>query len=188
FTIALSPRGEILRVEGYDDLLKKLAGEDAALQKGVQALLSEETVRQSLAEAFSFLPDKPVKPQDQWERKQEIALGPLGHLSFKRSYTYDSREKVGGKELDRITFTAATTYQAPKAGDANAPLQVAQGKIEADDFGGTITFDAAAGRLVQLEMEMKLKGTLLLTVNGSNVATETQQTQTVKIRLLDKKP
>src|SRR5262249_49501436 len=61
FKVTLNPRGEVVKFEGYDDLVKKLAGDDPAFRKAVQSVTPEEQFRISVSEAFGFLPDKPVK-------------------------------------------------------------------------------------------------------------------------------
>jgi hypothetical protein len=189
FKVTLSPRGEVAKFEGYDDLLKKVAGDDANARKTVQSIVSEEVFKVSVAEAFGFLPDKPVKTGDSWERETTRPLGPLGSIVSKRKYSYDGSEMVEGKPLEKITFTATSTYTAPKPGEPNAfQFQVAKAALNLEDVKGTFLFDAAAGRLVRSEMGLKLKGTVVIVVMGTNLETEAQQDQTTRMRVLDKNP
>ncbi len=192
FKVTVSPKGEVTKFEGYDDLVKKVVGDDAAARKVFQAIMPEEYSKRSAAEAFAFLPDKPVKTADNWERKLETSLGPLGSFSSKRTYTYEGRETAEGKDLEKITFTAATTYNPPtppKSGEPPAfAFQVDKGDLKVEDYKGTVWFDAAAGRLARSEWSMRVRGTVVITVSGTKIDTEAQQDQTVKIRLLDKNP
>jgi hypothetical protein len=189
FKVTLNPRGEVVKFEGYDDLVKKLAGDDPTARKAVQSVTPEDQFKVSVSEAFGFLPDKPVKTGDSWERETTRSLGPLGSFVSKRKYTYEGSEMVEGKPLEKITFTAATTYNAPKAGEASAfPFQVEKADLKVEDVKGTFLFDAAAGRLVRSEMGLKLKGTVVIKVMGTNLETEAVEEQTVKMRVLDKNP
>jgi hypothetical protein len=189
FKVTLSPRGEVAKFEGYDDLVKKLAGDDPAARKAVQSIMPEESLKASVSEAFGFLPDKPVKTGDSWERETTRSLGPFGSITSKRKYSYDGSEMVEGKPLEKISFTAASTYNPPKAAEPNAfQFQVAKADLKLEDVKGTFLFDAAAGRLVHSEMGLKMKGTVVIVVMGTNLETEAQQDQTIKMRVLDKNP
>ncbi len=186
FTITLSPKMEITKFEGYDQLIKRLAG-DETVQQTIKAVLTEDAMKKSVREALAFLPGKPVEKGAKWEVKSEEPLGPLGTLTRTIQYTYAGPDKFEGKEAHKITFTGSVTYAVPKA-DATAPIQIAKGKIEADGLKGTIFFDAAAGRLLASETQMRLKGDLTLTISGTTIETKMQQELTNKTRLLGQKP
>jgi hypothetical protein len=189
FKVTLNPKGEVVKIEGYEDLLKKLAGDDANARKAVQSIKPEELFKVSVSEAFGFLPDKPVKTGDSWERETTRSLGPLGSIVSKRKYSYDGSETVEGKPLEKISFTATTTYNPPKAGEPTSlEFQVAKADIKVEDVKGTFLFDATAGRLVQSEMGLKMKGTVVIVVKGTNLDTEAVEEQTIKMRVLDKNP
>jgi hypothetical protein len=187
FTVTLSPKMEVVKFEGYDELIKRLAGEDATVQQTIKAALTEESMKKSVREALAFVPGKPVEKGAQWDATFEESLGPLGSLTRKLQYTYVGPDKLEGKEAEKITFTGSVTYTPPKA-DAAAPFQVAKGKIEADGLKGTIFFDAAAGRLLASETQLRLKGDLTLTVGGQSFETKMQQDVTNKTRLLNQRP
>jgi hypothetical protein len=189
FKVTLNPRGEVAKFEGYDDLVKKLAGDDPNARKAVQSILPEESLKVSVSEAFGFLPDKPGNTGDTWARGSTRSLGPLGSIASKRKYSYDGSEMVEGKPLEKITFTATSSYNAPKPGEPSAfQFQVAKADLKVEDVKGTFLFDAAAGRLVRSEMGLKLKGTVVIVVMGTNLETEAVEDQTIKMRVLDKNP
>lgn len=192
FRVTVNPRGEVTKFEGYDDLIKKLAGSDKAAQENVRAVLSEEYLKRSAGEAFLPLPAGAVKPGDSWggDKKQELRLGPLGSFTTTRRYTYDGKESPDGKPLDKVSVTATATYAPPKAGEPTPfPFQVTKGSLKADDIKGTAYFDAATGRLAQATTTMHLHGTLTIVVGGGQpIDTEVEQDQNVKSRLLDKPP
>ncbi len=59
--MTVTPQGKLLKLEGYEAFIAKLAGKDAGQEKALKAMLSEEAVRADMEEAFSFLPERPVE-------------------------------------------------------------------------------------------------------------------------------
>jgi len=189
FTITLTPKmDKITEFKGYDDLIKRIAGEDRDVQKTVKAILTEDVVKKSALEALAFLPDEAVAAGGKWERKMTEPLGPLGSLSRTTSYVYEGNAKVKDKTVEKITFTAVVSYNAPATKEGDAPLQVKEGKLEVPSYKGTLYFDAAAGRLVQFETKMILKGALTLSVSGTNIPTDVQQEVSTRTELLPEDP
>jgi hypothetical protein len=190
FHVTLTPRGEVTKFDGYDELVKKITGDDANARKIVNAVLSEEGLKRSATEAFGLLPAGPVKQGDKWgeDRTVEAPLGPLGSFTIKKGFTYDGKDSINGKSVDKITFSGTAVYAPPKTADSPLPFQVVKGDLKADDIKGTIYFDGAAGRLVGSETTLRLKGNVTISVSGTNLDTEAQQDQAVKTRLLDKLP
>jgi hypothetical protein len=191
FHVTLTPQGEVTKFEGYEDLLKKVAGDDVNARKIVQAVLTEESLKRAATDAFGVLPAGPVKAGDKWgaDKKAEASLGPLGSFTLTRTYTYEGKDNYNGKTVDKISYAGAASYTPPKMGETSPfPFQVLKGDLKADDIKGTLYFDAAAGRLLASEMSMRLKGNVTISVGGTNIDTEAQQDQTVRARLLDKLP
>jgi hypothetical protein len=174
FTILLSPKWEVLKFEGYDKLLDKLAGDDIAARQALQATSSEDVLKKSVRELVAFLPDRPVKDGDTWERTVEEPLGALGTVRETRTYKLEKLEELAGQKVDRITFTAAVDYKPGKP-DKALPYHVISGEMKAEEAKGTIYFDPAAGRVVQMDSQMKLRGRMVLSVAGSNVDAVVEQ-------------
>ena len=72
--------------------------------------------------------------------------------------------------------------------DPSLPYHVISGELKAEDAGGTLYFDDAAGRLVKSESKMTLRGRMILSAGGSNADAEVMQEQSSRITLLNKKP
>jgi hypothetical protein len=187
FLITLSPKGEILKFDGYEKFLDKLSGDDVTVRQALQAMLSEDALKKSVREAMAFLPDRPIKDGETWERSVESPLGALGTLRETRTYKLDGKDDVGGKKVDKITFTSALDFKAGKPVQT-LPYHVVSGEVKAEEAKGTVHFDGAAGRLVQIESHMKLRGRMVLSSSGANVDAEIQQEQTSKVALLNEKP
>jgi hypothetical protein len=187
FGITLSPRGEVLKFDGYDKLLDKLAGDDGAVRQALQAAYSEEALKMSVRQVMAFLPDRPVKEGETWERTVEAPLGALGSVRQTNTYKLEGKEDVGGKKLDKIGFTCAVDFKAGKA-DKALGYHVISGEMKAEEGRGTALFDAAAGRLVQIESFVKLRGRMVLASAGSNIDAVVEQEQTTKVAVLNEKP
>jgi uncharacterized surface protein with fasciclin (FAS1) repeats len=189
FMILLSPKWEVLKFEGYDKLLDKLAGDDVAVRQALQATLSEDALKKSVRELMAFLPDRPVKEGETWERTVEQPLGALGTLRETRTYKLEGKEDVGGKKVDKIGFTSAVDYKPGKA-DKVLAYHVVSGEMKAEEAKGTVLFDPAAGRVVQIESHMKLRGRMVLSISGSAnpIDATVEQEQTTKAVVLSEKP
>lgn len=183
-TFTLSPRGEVSDFKGYEELLKRIAGEDASMLKALRTVMSQKAVEDWTRELFAFLPASPAKT---WERVHEAKLGPLGDLSIKTVYALEGKESVGGKAAEKISLASTVEYKQPAAQESLA-VRVLKADLKVEDAKGTIHFDADAGRLVDSAMALKLKGTLTLEVNGVKLEADVQQEQTVKARVLAEKP
>jgi hypothetical protein len=191
FTLTLNPKLEVVKLEGYSDFIKKLAGDDPSVLKTVKSIVTEELLTKAATQAFAFLPTKQVKEGDEWgaDRTIKMPLGPLGALEATNTYKYVGKGKLNDKELDKISFTTKVAYSLPKE-DAGIAFRVIKGTLTVDDNAkGTIYFDSANGRLVQYEMSLNLTGDLTLSINNVPLDTKiTKQEQTVKVTVSTDNP
>jgi hypothetical protein len=187
FLLTVSPKWEILKFDGYDKLIDKLAGDDPAVRTALTATLPEEVFKKSVREVMAFLPDRPVKDGETWERTVEEPLGPLGTLRETRTYKLEGKEDVGGKKVDKITYTTALDFKAGKKVE-NLPYYVVSGRLEAKEGKGTVHFDAATSQLVEIKSDLKLAGKFVLSISDTNVPTEVEQEQSTVVTVLKEKP
>jgi hypothetical protein len=186
FTLTLDLKGEVVKVEDYDQVVKKLSADDPKVAKIVKALVSEDLLKKSAKELFSFLPNKQVKEGDEpWGKGKKIPmpLGPFGSYDLTNTYKYEGKGKDKQKDFEKITFTTTAEYSPPKD-DAGLEFKVTKGELKIENAKGTIYFDAAAGRLVSYEMSLELTGSLTLTNNGVPLETKIkEQKQSIKAAL-----
>jgi len=190
FTLTLNPKLEVVKLEDYNEFIKKLAGDDPAALKTIKSIVTEELLTKAATQAFAFLPTKQVKEGDEWgkERSIKMPLGPLGSMEVTNLYKYAGKGKVNDKEYDKITFTSDVAYSLPKE-DAGIAFRVVKGALKADNAKGTIYFDSASGRLVQYEMALNLTADLTLSINSVPLETKiTKQEQTVKVTVHTENP
>jgi hypothetical protein len=79
------------------------------------------------------------------------------------------------------------TYAPPK-NKGGLPFEITKGEFKIPTAKGTYYFDAAAGKLAQVERKYTMKGTLTLSAAGQQFAMEMEMDQTSKVSLLDKAP
>jgi hypothetical protein len=190
FTVTLNAKWEITKFEGYAAFIKKLAGDDPAVEKVIGSVLPEDSFKSSAEEAFGFLPNKPVKKGDRWQRTLVYPLGPWGTLTATNDYTYEGKhnEKVNGKDVERIAAAMTTKFKPPTAGSGALGIQVIENDLQTKEAKQTIFFDAAAGRLVKSETKLRVEGKLAYSAAGRPVETEVKQEQTITAQAFDKNP
>ncbi len=187
-TFTLSPNNTVSRVEGFKEMLEKIVADDP-MAKQIAAAVSEDSIKQQMEMTFSFLPDKPVRVGDKWERKAVLSLGPIGGFNTQTNYQYDGKETVNGKPADKISSTSTLTYTPPKEDAVGAfPIKITKGDLKAETPKGAFWFDAAAGKLVQQKTTVKAAGTLTGTVMGMNFDVTLDQAEDTTVRLLEKSP
>lgn len=182
-TYSLSPDFRVQRLDGYDELMKRVAGDDASALKVVQTLLARETLQSAVEEAFAFLPREPIRPGHTWERRLNTGLGPIGSVVGRQLYTYEGTEDLNGKPVHAIRLALQVEYQPPRADAGILPYQVERGDLRVTEGKGRLWFDSFAGRLVRSELTLRMAGTLVISVQGQQYTLELEQDQSVQIRI-----
>lgn len=181
-TINLNNQGEVTKITGFDNLLKKLSQDNEEVGKLLKTILTEDTMKQGIQEAFAFMPGKPVNKGDSWKRKMALSMGPMGTFQVDQEYTYDGKVSDG----EKIAVKGNYSYQPPKGDAPGLPFKITKGEFKTDEAKGILIFDPEKGRLVRHEFKSKLKGTLTIATGDQNATMELQQETDTKIRVLDK--
>jgi hypothetical protein len=183
FTVKLGPDYKVQQLEGHDELLKRLAGDDPSVRRVVLAVLSENQLKKAMQESFGFLPAEPVKPGAAWQREMSLTLGPLGSAVLKQDYKFEGMENKDGKSLAKATFKPTFIYTPPTGEATNPEMSITKGTIQPGNAQGTFFFDTAAGRLERSDMKVSFKGELTVKLNGKETPLTFEQTQTVEVRI-----
>lgn len=182
-TVTLNGKGEVTKVGGFDALIKKLSQDNEEAGKLLKFLLTEDTMKQGIQEAFAFVPDKPVSKGDSWKRQMKVSMGPMGTFIIDQQYTLEGVNKEGAE----LAVKGAYSFQAPKGdGGGGLPFKITKGDFKTDDAKGTLIFDPVAGRLVSQVYKSKLKGTLTIAIGDQEAQMELNQDTDTKIRVMDK--
>jgi RNA polymerase sigma factor (sigma-70 family) len=179
FRVTLGRGYKVEKVEGADEFVKRLAaaGPRQLLQMGgpLAQLLSDDALRRMAEESFAVLREGPVRPGDSWARKTTLDMGVVKWRAADK-YTY-----VGKKgKLDQIRVeTSLEERPAAVEGKGNKIKGVGT---------GTIFFDRNKGRVVCMELNLKLEGKLTLSIGGQDAQVELSQTQKKTVKTTDANP
>lgn len=182
-TMKLNPAIQVLELEGYDLLMKKLAGDDPSLRRVVHAMFSEEHFKQAVHQAFAVVPQKEVPAGFQWKRKSVTSLGPLGTVQVDMQMTAVGLEDVESKKMVRLNYKPTLNYQ-PAATDASNPeMSIIKGSVKLQEGEGVAFFNPHAGRVFQSTLKLKMAGELTARISGQEVPVQFDQTQTIEMRI-----
>jgi hypothetical protein len=189
FTLTLDPRtNNVTKVEGVTEFVKKAFSDNSAMQQAMAATLNDDSLRDEQQNVLTgFLSDKPVRKGDKWTRKSKIPLGPIGGFSSVGEFTYEGKSTLQNKELDKIDAIWTLTYSPPTK-KGGLPFEISKGDFKTSTAKGSYYFDSINGKLVKLERNYNIKGTITMSTAGQNVEMEMEMDQTSKVRLLDKAP
>jgi hypothetical protein len=179
----LSPKLEVKELEGYDELVKRLAGDDPSVRRVVQALLSEEQLKQAIHQSLACVPQESVAAGTNWKRSLKLNLGPLGSLTNEITYTASGMAKVDGKDLVKIDFVPKVTYTPPTADASNPELSIASGTITLKSGNGIAYFNTQTGRLHSSTLKLDLTGEMSAKLQGKAVPLTFEQTQVIEVKL-----
>jgi hypothetical protein len=110
--------------------------------------------------------------------------GPLGSWSGKTVYA--AAGKQAGRE--RIVYAHQVKYQPPDGASRGLPFQVQKADFKPLTAEGAILFDADKGKVAAAEESFRVRGSLVVSVAGTEAAIEMDETQHFLLRILEQKP
>jgi murein DD-endopeptidase MepM/ murein hydrolase activator NlpD len=140
FSVALSPRGEVLDVKPPPETESLLA--DLPALSPWKRLITKQGLERTLRPALGILPETPVRVGDRWSSTSEVD-SPLGKILLTSNYTYDGTVQAADRSLERIRAEG----EVKLAGEA--PIFGGTSKLPAQQQHGLYLFDRAAGHLVE---------------------------------------
>jgi len=155
YVIRVSPKGEVLDVNGTEELQaavrKKLPpGSEADPALGALAqYLDKNTIKQMVESTWSFLPGKPVEVGESWGDKRVVS--PMFEM------TIDSKCTLQKREAGMATIVATSSLRS----NAGKPVEAGGMKMTFDLAGtqdGTIRLQEATGLIVLSQAQSQLKG------------------------------
>lgn len=141
------------------------------LQEGTQ--LNADELKEKFQQQIDMLPAKSLKPGDTWERTEVLGLGQGQIFTFKRKYEYHGQAPQfptvpGSKLLDKITATDSSVEYSVTPG-RGFPITVSKSDLKVETSKHAYWFDREAGRVIASESELKITGSLSLSINGMNL-------------------
>jgi hypothetical protein len=183
FEMTVTLLGQVTKFAGYEGFLKRLANHDTGKLKVRRATFSEAFLRQAFEDLFGPLPDKAVGKGDTWQREYVEPIPHFGALRSDVRYVYaDTKDSH-----DQITYTIQSRYELPKD-DMSVLFRITKGNLASDKATGSMVFDRSAGRLLQHDRSLRLRGTLTIEVMGRPLPMEFRSADEVKVRIKSMKP
>ena len=106
YTFSMSSKGEILNVDGLDDVKSVLASrlsENAQAAAQIEALYNEDFVRSTLEQRFSFFPKS---GETKWSDEKTMTMNDMP-IEMKTDFSYENNSTI--KAISNITVEAKTT-------------------------------------------------------------------------------
>lgn len=183
FSFTVGPRGSIVEVKGFKEIVAE-AMKDNSLAVQFSVASTDEETRFNLQDRFVVFQDKGVKPGEKWDVPYDLEIPNYGKATGKVTYTYDGPDKVGDRKTVKFSVTSDISF------DMKMDLSGIKitGTYSTRNSSGTIQFDPQAGKVVSVRREVTMGGQLSVNDDGMIIPVQNEETQTVKIDLLDKVP
>lgn len=163
FVVVMLPTGKIENVEVPASLV------DALTKNGpTENLLTEESLKEMMAQSAVTLPSKPVRPSETWENSQKVDFA-IGTMLVNSLLTYE-----GTTDGVATLLTRPRIEVKPKDG---APLTL---KLSRSEGNGKVQFSIADGRISRSDLDL----TLEMQVNRFGTAVDMTMRQTTNMLLV----
>lgn len=190
FTVTIAKNGTVEKVEGKDEFLKKLQAVNPQMEAILKKMLTDEALKQMTDPSFGLTPPAEQAVRSTWEKKTTLGLGPIGSYDVTYKYTYKGKDAVK-KDLDRVEVVTDLTYKPPTDQADGLLFKIKGGdlKTEApkpDAKPGYLLYNPKTGRVEESSVSIKLKGTLNVSIGGTDTNVELYQEQTTTVKTSDK--
>jgi len=184
FVLRISPKGEVLDVNGVEELqaaVRKRLPPGAEADPALGALnqfLDGKGIKQMVESALSVYPDKPVEVGESWGKKR--VMSPMFELTIDSKWTLQKREAG----MATIAMTSSLRSNADK------PVEAGGMKMTFDLAGtqdGTLRMQEVTGLIVSGLAQQQLKGEIKLgdSAQGPLVIPSVFDTK-IKVEMSDK--
>ena len=177
FTVTFNKNMTVEKVDGRDELLKKLAGANPQLESVLKQILTDEALKEMTDPSAGITPPAEQAVGGTWEKKTTLSLGPIGSYERTFKYTYKGKDATK-KDLDRVEVEPKLVYKAPTDNAAGLLFRIKSGNLETiNPKPGVILFDPKTGRVVESEIAVTMKGTLDVAIGTTDTKVELYQEQ-----------
>ncbi len=184
--VTLDRRFQVQKVEGRDDLVKKLTADRPETRALMQGLLNEDVLKEMTNPMLVTVPRRGLGKGDYWVCEKTTDLGPIGKWVGRWQYVHAGREsRLVKLKLDVLNFE----LQPPRDdGPSPLPFHVRASDFKTSKTTGVILFDADKGRPHSAEMSMDLEGDLTIEIGGQESKVHLSQTQKTTYKASDTNP
>jgi Family of unknown function (DUF6263) len=172
YFITITPQGKVEKLDGYKEILENIL-KDHPLAAQFTGGGSEQAQKDSLAEVFFLLNDKPVKEGDTWEVPFQLEMAKLGKAEGKRVYKYEGPANKDGDKVVKLSVSMEASFDF----DLKMEGATITGNIGTESSKGEIRFDLEKGQVVSATLEYTLAGTINTMIGERTLKTTLKQTQ-----------
>jgi hypothetical protein len=189
FTVTLGKNYKVEKVEGKEAFIAKLGAGSAQMDALLKKVMTEDALKEMVDPTYKLFPDTPKKKGEQWEKKSNLNLGPIGSYELTYKFKYAEPDAAPDKkDFDKIEVEAVIKYTAPA--DTTDPLLFrikAGSTLETDPAGskGVFYYDPKNHRIAEATINIKLKGKLTVVIGGTDTPVELTQEQKTVIKTQD---
>jgi hypothetical protein len=180
---------KITKLEGRDKFVDKLSESHPQMKNLLKSILGDDAIKQMSEQTWAAIPSMPVKKGQTWVNESDLNLGAIGTYKSKYTYTFDGAED----KLEKISVVPSVAYVAAKdkgGKDEQLPFDIKSDSIlksvAGPDTAGTVYFDAEKGRISKSSLKMKVEGTVVVAIGGTDTRIALSQTQNSDLTTADK--
>jgi hypothetical protein len=193
FTATIDKNYKVERVEGEKEFIGRIAAGSAQMDTLLKRILTPDALKEMCDPTKNMVPEGPKKVGETWTKEANVSLGPIGSYNVKYSFTYVGPEK----DMDKINVETTLKYQAPDASKKDGSgdgllFRIKEGKLVSVGTDGkdapakgTILYNPKTGRMESVDITIKLKGDLVVTIGGTDTKVELDQEQKTLIKTGD---
>ena len=138
----INANGKVEKMEGYQELVNRVAGENPREQAAFRDLFSENSLEKFGSFAEDTTPRRVVKLGDSWALRLVVPSN-VGTLNVDLKCTFKNWEQHADRKCMRIKFTGAITPQADP-NTPNLPIKIEKGRLSGETW-----FDPELGMIVE---------------------------------------
>ncbi len=120
FSITIAPDGDIIDIEGLDDLIQSLVGSNSISRAEIESQFSDTAIRLMMQNSFDLYPGKEVTKGEQWVKKSQMAFSGIT-VNVENTYTLDSvksgKAYIGVSSVMSLPLTRMEVQQGAMAMD-----------------------------------------------------------------------
>ena len=183
FTVTFNPaKGmAVEKVEGRDEILKKLAAVNPQMETVLRQTLSDEALKEMTDPSAGVTPPAEVPLNGTWEKKSTLSLGPIGTYDRTFAFTYKGKDPEK-KEFDRIEVKPTLAYKPSAVPAETLPFRIKGGKLDTKEVKqGIILYNPKAGRVESVRINIIIQGELDVTIQSTDTKVAIYQDQKTEL-------
>jgi len=142
----INANGKVEKMDGYQELVKRVAGGNSQEQSAFRDLFNENTLKQFGSIGEDTTPRRVVKLGDSWALRLEVPAD-IGILNLDLKCTFKNWEQRTDHKCMRIKFTGNFSPQAAP-NTSNLPAKIDKGRLS-----GELWFDPELGMVVEIAFD-----------------------------------